>query len=121
MLDLRQNTYSFEALTQRAILLGNVIANGQVRATVDALQQDRIDFRQTGTLLAHGDGVLAGIAQASRQLLSGVRLGDAGEVGRIAAAVIDEVITRALTTDESSAAILESAQHEIDTKGILFS
>ena len=36
-------------------------------------------------------GVLAGIAQASRQLLSGVRLGDAGEVGRIAAAVIDGV------------------------------
>lgn len=51
----------------------------------------RIDFRQTGTLLSHGDGVLAGIAQASRQLLTGVRLGDAGEVGRIAAAVIDGV------------------------------
>ena len=51
----------------------------------------RIDFRQSGTLLAHGDGVLAKIAQASRQLLTGVRLGDAGEVGRIAAAVIDGV------------------------------
>ena len=36
-------------------------------------------------------GVLAGIAQASRQLLTGVRLGDAGEVGRIAASVIDGV------------------------------
>jgi uncharacterized protein YaaN involved in tellurite resistance len=51
----------------------------------------KINFRQTTTLLAHGDGVLAGIAQASRQLLTGVRLGDAGEVGRIAAAVIDGV------------------------------
>jgi len=35
--------------------------------------------------------VLAGISQASRELLSGVRIGDAGEVGRIAAAVIDGV------------------------------
>jgi uncharacterized protein YaaN involved in tellurite resistance len=51
----------------------------------------RIDFRKSATLLAHGDNVLAGIAQASRQLLSGVRLGDAGEVGRIAAAVIDGI------------------------------
>ena len=51
----------------------------------------RIDFHSTQTLLAHGDGVLAAIAQASRQLLTGVRLGDAGEVGRIAAAVIDGV------------------------------
>jgi uncharacterized protein YaaN involved in tellurite resistance len=58
-----------------------------------AAQQNaaKIDFRKTTTLLAHGDGVLAGIAQASRQLLTGVRLGDAGEVGRIAAAVIDGV------------------------------
>ena len=51
----------------------------------------KIDFRNTTTLLAHGDGVLAGIAEASRQLLAGVRVGDAGEVGRIAAAVIDGV------------------------------
>ena len=51
----------------------------------------RIDFRETATLLAHGDGVLAAIAQASRQLLSGVRLGDAGEVGQIAATIIDGV------------------------------
>lgn len=50
-----------------------------------------IDFRNTGSLLAHGDGVLAAIAQASRQLLSGVRLGEAGEVGQIAATVIDGV------------------------------
>ncbi|MGH8295498.1 MAG: toxic anion resistance protein [Steroidobacteraceae bacterium] len=50
-----------------------------------------IDFRKTGTLLAHGDGVLAVIAQASRQLMSGVRVGDTGEVGQIAATVIDGV------------------------------
>ncbi len=52
---------------------------------------DMIDFRQTATTLSVGEGVLAGIAQASRQLLSGARLGDAGEIGRIAAAVIDGV------------------------------
>ena len=51
----------------------------------------RIDFRKTGTLLSHGDGVLVEIAQSSRQLLTGVRLGDAGEVGRIAASVIEGV------------------------------
>jgi hypothetical protein len=31
VLDLRQNTYDFEALTQRAVLLGNVMSNGAVR------------------------------------------------------------------------------------------
>lgn len=51
----------------------------------------RVDFRKTTTLLGHGDGVLGEIAASSRQLLTGVRLGDAGEVGRIAAAVIDGV------------------------------
>jgi uncharacterized protein YaaN involved in tellurite resistance len=50
-----------------------------------------IDFRRTNTLLSHGDDVLLGISQASRQLLTGVRLGETGEVGRIAAAVIDGV------------------------------
>jgi hypothetical protein len=34
VLDLRQNTYSFEALTQRAVLLGNVMANGRVREAI---------------------------------------------------------------------------------------
>lgn len=51
----------------------------------------KIDFRSTGTLLAHGEHVMAGIAQSSRQLLAGVRLEDAGEVGRIAAGVIDGI------------------------------
>ena len=36
------------------------------------------------------------------------------------ATVIDGMITRALTTDEPSAVILESVQREIDTKGIRF-
>lgn len=52
---------------------------------------EKVDFRVTTSLLAHGDGALAKIAQSSRQLLAGVRLGDAGEVGAIAAAVIDGV------------------------------
>jgi len=51
----------------------------------------KVDFRNTTSLLAHGEGVLAGIAQSSRQLLTGVRLGDAGEVGQIAATVIDGI------------------------------
>src|SRR5579859_5966601 len=51
----------------------------------------KVDFRNTSSLLAHGEGVLAGIAAASRQLLTGVRLGEAGEIGRIAASVIDGV------------------------------
>lgn len=51
----------------------------------------KVDFRNTNSLLAHGEGVLAGIAAASRQLLTGVRLGETGEVGRIAASVIDGV------------------------------
>ena len=51
----------------------------------------KVDFRNTNSLLSHGEGVLAGIAQASRQLLTGVRLGDAGEVGQIAASVLDGV------------------------------
>jgi multiple sugar transport system substrate-binding protein len=36
------------------------------------------------------------------------------------AAIIDNLISRALSTSEPSAAILESAQREIDSKGILF-
>jgi uncharacterized protein YaaN involved in tellurite resistance len=51
----------------------------------------KVDFSQTSTLLAHGDGVLSTIAAASRQLLTGVRLGDAGEAGQIAASVIDGI------------------------------
>jgi hypothetical protein len=34
ILDLREDTYSLEALRQRAIVLGNVIANGEVREAI---------------------------------------------------------------------------------------
>jgi uncharacterized protein YaaN involved in tellurite resistance len=72
----------------RLVEIANLSAEELAAANSSA---DKIDFRKTNSLLAHGDDVLAGISQASRQLLSGVRLGDAGEVGRIAAAVIDGV------------------------------
>ena len=60
---------------------------------LDAARQsaEKINFRSTNTLLALGDGALAEISQASRELLAGVKLGEAGEVGRIAAAVLDGV------------------------------
>jgi uncharacterized protein YaaN involved in tellurite resistance len=72
----------------RLVEVANLSADELAAAQASA---DKIDFRKTNSLLAHGDDVLAGISQASRQLLTGVRLGDAGEVGRIAAAVIDGV------------------------------
>ena len=72
----------------RLVEVGNLSPEDGAEARQSAA---RIDFRKTATLLAHGDGVLAEIAQASRQLLTGVRLGDAGEVGRIAASVIEGV------------------------------
>jgi uncharacterized protein YaaN involved in tellurite resistance len=51
----------------------------------------RIDFRRALSLLSHGDDVLADLSQASRRLLAEVRVGEAGEVGKIAAAVLDGV------------------------------
>jgi uncharacterized protein YaaN involved in tellurite resistance len=74
----------------------------------------RIDFRNTNSLLAHGNDVLAGISQASRELLAGVRLGDAGEVGRIAAAVIDGV--KILRIQDLQA---ESEGHASARKGLI--
>ena len=53
------------------------------------------------------------ISLGARQLPSGPAMASF-------AAIIDNLITRALTTDEPSAAILESAQREIDSKGIVF-
>jgi len=78
-----------------------------------ASQQEaaKIDFRKSATLLAHGDGVMANIAQASRQLLTGVRLGDAGDVGRIAAAVIDGVKILRIEDLQAEAASGQSAPH----------
>jgi uncharacterized protein YaaN involved in tellurite resistance len=72
----------------RLVDISNLSPDDLAAATQSA---EKIDFRKTATLLSHGDNVLAEIAQSSRQLLTGVRLGDAGEVGRIAAAVIDGV------------------------------
>lgn len=53
------------------------------------------------------------VSLGARQLPTGPRMASF-------AAIVDDLITRALTTNESSAAILESAQREIDNKGILF-
>jgi len=73
---------------ERLVEVANLSPADLAAATASAA---KIDFSQTATLLAHGDGVLAAIAGASRQLLTGVRLGNAGEAGQIAAAVIDGV------------------------------
>jgi len=59
-------------------------------------------------------GEVEAISLGARQLPAGPAMASF-------AAIIDEVITRALTTDQPSAAILESAQREIDSKGIRFS
>ena len=77
-----------EPVPERLVEVANLNAEDLAAAQMAAA---RVDFRNTTTLLAHGEGVLGGIAQASRQLLTGVRLEDAGEVGRIAASVIDGV------------------------------
>lgn len=77
-----------EPVPERLVEIANLSAEDLAAAQNAAA---KVDFRNTNTLLAHGDGALAAIAQASRQLLTGVRLEDAGEVGRIAASVIDGV------------------------------
>ena len=77
-----------EAPSPRLVEIGSLRQEDRALAEQSA---SRIDFRNTASLLSHGDGVLAEIAHSSRQLLTGVRLGDAGEVGRIAASVIDGV------------------------------
>jgi hypothetical protein len=51
ILDLRQNTYSFEALTQRAILLGNVMANGPVRQAIADRANVPVDVLQVSAPL----------------------------------------------------------------------
>jgi hypothetical protein len=77
-----------EPVPERLVEISNLSAADLAAAEMSAA---KVDFRNTTTLLAHGDGALAAIAQSSRQLLTGVRLEDAGEVGRIAASVIDGV------------------------------
>ncbi|CEG58383.1 toxic anion resistance protein [Legionella fallonii] len=77
-----------EPLPKKLVEIANLSPEDLTAAEKSA---NKIDFRKTTTLLSHGDNVLAEIAQASRQLLTGVRLGDTGQVGQIAAAVIDGV------------------------------
>jgi uncharacterized protein YaaN involved in tellurite resistance len=77
-----------ETEPERLVDVSNLKAEELAAAHASAA---RIDFKNTNSLLAHGEGAMAAIAQSSRQLLTGVRLGDAGEVGRIAASVIDGV------------------------------
>jgi uncharacterized protein YaaN involved in tellurite resistance len=77
-----------EPAPERLVEIANLTPEDLSAAQASAA---KVNFRNSPTLLAHGEGVLAGIAQASRQLLTGVRLGDAGEVGAIAASVIDGV------------------------------
>ena len=77
-----------ETEPERLVTVSNLKAEELAAAHASAA---KIDFKNTNSLLAHGEGAMAAIAQASRQLLTGVRLGDAGEVGRIAASVIDGV------------------------------
>jgi uncharacterized protein YaaN involved in tellurite resistance len=79
---------SAQPAPERLVDIANLKPEDLAAAQASAV---KIDFLNTNTLLSHGEGVLANIAQASRQLLTGVRLGDAGEVGRIAASVIDGV------------------------------
>jgi uncharacterized protein YaaN involved in tellurite resistance len=77
-----------EPAPERLVEIANLSPADLAAAEISAA---KVDFRNSTTLLAHGDGALAAIAQSSRQLLTGVRLEDAGEVGRIAASVIDGV------------------------------
>jgi uncharacterized protein YaaN involved in tellurite resistance len=77
-----------EPVPERLVEIANLGAEDLAAAQNSAA---KVNFRNTNTLLAHGDGALAAIAQSSRQLLTGVRLEDAGEVGRIVASVIDGV------------------------------
>ena len=77
-----------EPAPERLVEIANLSPADLAAAEISAA---KVDFRNSNTLLAHGDGALAAIAQSSRQLLTGVRLEDAGEVGRIAANVIDGV------------------------------
>ena len=101
-----------EPTPPRLVEVGSLSAEDRARAEQSAA---RIDFRKTASLLSHGDGVLAEIAQSSRQLLTGVRLGDAGEVGRIAASVIDGVKILRIEDLQAEAA----GEHPAARKGLL--
>jgi hypothetical protein len=77
-----------EPAPERLVEIANLGAEDLAAAQNSAA---KVNFRDTNSLLTHGEGALATIAQSSRQLLTGVRLEDAGEVGRVAASVIDGI------------------------------
>lgn len=52
---------------------------------------DKLNFSSSETLMQHGDGVMNKMASSARKIMSDVRLGEAGEAGRIAAAVLGGV------------------------------
>lgn len=56
---------------------------------------------------------IEGISLGARQLPAGPKMAEF-------AGVIDAIVTRALTTEDATAAILDEAQHEIERKGIRF-
>ena len=63
ILDLRQNTYSLEGLRQRAIVLGNVMATGEVRTAIARRSDVPIDLLQvTPPLTPEQPRALAGSA-----------------------------------------------------------
>lgn len=51
----------------------------------------KIVFSNSESLMQHGDGVMNKMSTSARKILADVRLGDAGEAGQIAAAVLDGV------------------------------
>lgn len=50
-----------------------------------------VNFAESESLMQHGDGVMNRMSSSARKILGDVRLGDAGEAGRIAAAVLDGI------------------------------
>lgn len=86
--------------------------------TAAQAQAAQIDFTSSASLMNHGEGVMSGIASASRQLLSGVRLGEAGEAGEIAAAVLDGI--KVLRLSDLQAEATNGAKPQQGVMGRLF-
>lgn len=86
--------------------------------TAAQAQAAQVDFTSSASLMNHGEGVMSGIASASRQLLSGVRLGEAGEAGEIAAAVLDGI--KVLRLSDLQAEATNGAKPQQGVMGRLF-
>lgn len=54
-------------------------------------QAELVNFRDTSSLLSHGEGSLKAMGEVTHQLLSQATLGKTGEVGALAASVLDGV------------------------------